>query len=574
MYNFKNMFVSPSALERAGAKTTVGPSAMDVIRSLSMKMELILLCCCLWFGVALAKEWDSKITDVTVYGNMAMIQRSVTLNLQAGENRLAIGHLPATLIDESMHIRLSNEAQVSIQDVKVERWFLEKAEELVSKKIEEQLNALDREDKNLDNEIKALKSQEKFLASIQVAADTKSSQELLAGKMDAATWTSTLTFLKKNLNEVYDQMTDVELKKKELEGKREVLKKQLQQVQSARPKEEKAVELILQARSPLSVEVVLSYLMHDVSWSPTYELRGLPQEDKVELVYSAEVRQKSGEDWQGVNLVLSTATPALGAQAPELQPWYIYLHKLQPARMMKGAMEQQMQLMRDATVAAAPAAEAPPPPSVVETKGASAIFAISGKRDVPSSEEATKVLVQRHIFPAQMSYLTIPKLSAHAYLKAVFENNSEYPLIAGSAMTYVDGDYVGKSALENKSVGEKLELSLGVDANIKIKYELIKRFERNKGMLSKKTELEYVYKVTCENYRNKPTTLQILDQVPISRNEDVEVSDVKLQPEPAEWNKENGKLTWNIELKPKEKRELTIGFLVSYPRDGIINGLF
>jgi hypothetical protein len=47
-----------------------------------------------------------------------------------------------------------------------------------------------------------------------------------------------------------------------------------------------------------------------------------------------------------------------------------------------------------------------------------------------------------------------------------------------------------------------------------------------------------------------------------------------LQPEPAEWNKENGKLTWNIELKPKEKRELTIGFLVSYPRDGIINGLF
>jgi uncharacterized protein (TIGR02231 family) len=539
-----------------------------------MKMELILLCCCLCFGATLAKEWDSKIFDVTVYGNMAMIQRSVTVNLQAGENRLQIGHLPTTLIDESMHIRLSNESQVAIQDVKVERWFLEKAEELVSKQIEEQLIALDREDKGLDNEMKALKSQEKFLSSIQIAADTKSSQELLAGKMDAATWTSTLTFLKKNLTEVYNQMTDLEFRKKELDDKREALKKQLQQVQSARPKEEKAVELVLQARSALSVDIVVSYLMHDVSWSPTYELRGLPQEDKVELVYSAEVRQKSGEDWQGVNLVLSTATPALGAQAPELQPWYIYLSKPQPARMMKAAMEPQMQMARDAVAMAVPEAEAPPPPSVVEAKGISANFAISGKRDIPSSDDATKVLVERHIFPAQMSYLTIPKLSAQAYLKAVFENNSEYPLIAGSAMTYVDGDYVGKSVLENKSVGEKLELSLGVDANIKIKYELVKRFERNKGMLSKKTELEYIYKITCENYRNKPTTLQILDQVPISRNEDVEVSDVHLSPEPAEWNKENGKLSWKVELKPKEKREITIGFLVSYPRDGIINGLF
>lgn len=538
-----------------------------------MKMEWILLFCCLWFGMALAREVDSKISDVTVYGNMAMIQRSVTVPLQVGMNYLQIGHLPTALIDESMHIRLSNENQVTIQDVKVERWFLEKAGEMVTKKIEAQLEALEREDKGLDNELKALKSQEKFLASIQVAADAKSSQELLAGKMDPATWTSTLTFLKKNLTEVYNQMTDLEFRKKELDNKKEALKKQLQQVQSARPREEKAVELSLQARTALSVDVTLTYLMHDVSWSPTYELRGLPAEDKVELVYSAEVRQKSGEDWQGVHLVLSTALPAMGAQAPELQPWYLYVNKPQP-RMMKAAMAPQLQMAQDAVAMAVPEVEAPPAPSVVEAKGVSANFAISGKRDIPSSDDATKVLVQRHVFPAQMSYLTIPKLSQHAFLKAAFENNSDYPLIAGSAMTYVDGDYVGKSVLQNRAVGEKLELSLGVDANIKIKYELVKRYERNKGMLSKKTELEYVYKITCENYRNRQTTLQILDQVPISRNEDVEVSDVRLNPEPAEWNKENGKLTWNVELKPKEKREITIDFLVSYPRDAMVNGIF
>jgi len=146
-------------------------------------------------------------------------------------------------------------------------------------------------------------------------------------------------------------------------------------------------------------------------------------------------------------------------------------------------------------------------------------------------------------------------------------------LIAGPAVTYVDGDYVGKSHLLNKAVGEKVELSLGIDPNIKIKHELVKRFERNKGMISKKTEIEYVYKITCENYRSKTAVLAVQDQAPISRHEDVEVSDIKLTPNADEWNKETGKLTWNLTVTPKEKKEILISFVVSHPRDAVISGL-
>jgi len=127
--------------------------------------------------------------------------------------------------------------------------------------------------------------------------------------------------------------------------------------------------------------------------------------------------------------------------------------------------------------------------------------------------------------------------------------------------------------LLNKAVGEKVELSLVIDPNIKIKHELVKRFERNKGMISKKTEIEYVYKITCENYRSKTAVLAVQDQAPISRNEDVEVSDIKLPPNADEWNKETGKLTWNLTVTPKEKKEILISFVVSHPRDAVISGL-
>jgi len=223
-----------------------------------MRIELILLGCCLVACTALAREVSSTISQVTVYNSMALLQREVKLQLNAGENRIEIGHLPTALMDESVHIRLGDEGQVQISDVKVERWFLEKAEELQVKKIEEQIAALDLQDLQADNEIKALKSQEKFLTSIQVAADAKASQELLQAKMDVASWSSTLTFLRKNLTTVYNEITELELQRKQLDNKREALKKQLQQVQSARPKEEKSIQLLLQSKTALSTDRGLS----------------------------------------------------------------------------------------------------------------------------------------------------------------------------------------------------------------------------------------------------------------------------------------------------------------------------
>jgi uncharacterized protein (TIGR02231 family) len=538
-----------------------------------MKLEWILLGCCLPAFALMAREVTSTITDVTIYNNMALLQRQIKVNLAAGENIIEIGHLPTALLDESVHIGLADEAQVQIQDVKVERWFLEKPEEVQTKKLEEEIAELDRQDKQFENEIKSLKNQEKFLVSIQVASDARTSQELLQGKMDVTTLNSTMVFLRKNLTEVYNAISDLELKRKELESKREALKKQLQQVQSSQPKEEKSIQLILQARAAVSAQVTIAYLLQEVYWSPTYELRALPAKDQVEMVYSAEVHQKTGEDWSGISLNLSTATPAVGAQAPEMQPWYLNLYRPRPVRAMSKVAEAAPQVAMLAADEMAAGAGYAPAPSVVESKGVSVNFNISGKRDLPSGEDATKVLIHRHVFPATLSYLTIPKLATNAYLKGAFENTSEYPFIAGTALTYVDGDYVGKSDLLNKAVGEKVELSLGIDPNIKIKHEQIKRNERNKGMISKKTEVEFLYKITLENYHAKAIVLQVEDQAPISRNEEIEVADIKLTPAPAEWDKESGKLTWKIDLKSKEKKELFIGFVISYPRESIVSGL-
>ena len=64
---------------------------------------------------------------------------------------------------------------------------------------------------------------------------------------------------------------------------------------------------------------------HGVAWSPKYDLRMHSQEGQLQVHYHGEVSQSTGEDWRDVCLVLSTATPSIGGDAPEPEPWHLHV---------------------------------------------------------------------------------------------------------------------------------------------------------------------------------------------------------------------------------------------------------
>ncbi len=146
-----------------------------------------------------------------------------------------------------------------------------------------------------------------------------------------------------------------------------------------------------------------------------------------------------------------------------------------------------------------------------------------------------------------MSYVTVPKLSPFVYLQGTLANESRYPLLSGPAVIYVDGDYVGKAHLKPLAPGESVDLSLGIDEGLKVKRELVKKFERNKGTLSKKHEMEYDYKIVVENFKKQNVQLKVVDQLPRPLQEEIELSDIKIVPEAGEWEKEKQRLTWPLE---------------------------
>ncbi len=524
-------------------------------------------------GVVSAAEVETKITAVTLYPSLAVITREGTVQLSAGENEITIPNLPAILVDESVRLSLSDDADVQIQNVRTDKWFLEKPEEQKIKQLQQQIEEVSQQIVQSQNEIQVLRTKEKFLASIQVASGQQSSQALAAGKMDAASWAATLEFLGKNLTGVYAGIAELEVRTQELKNKKEALQKQLEQAQHSTPKQAKSVSFVLQANKSQAEHLTVEYLLDQVSWKPNYEIRALPMAEKVELHYRARVTQLTGEDWDDVNLILSTASPARGAQAPELHPWdlsllKIVLHKREMEAPTAAKVAAEESLDQVAFAAAAPA------PSQAEVKGVSVAFNIAGKWNIPSGQDPVQVDIMNRTLPVKLSYMTIPKLSPFAYLRGVFANSTDYPLLSGESEVFVDGDYVGKVNLKSIAPGEEVDLSLGIDEGIKVKHELVKKFERTKGLLSKREEIEYQFKITLESFKSKPIALLIKDQMPRSLNEAIAVEDVQILPEPKEWNKDSGEFKWEMNLEPKKKTEITMQFVVSYPRGERVIGLF
>ena len=79
-----------------------------------------------------------------------------------------------------------------------------------------------------------------------------------------------------------------------------------------------------------SLTLDLATVISQAGWVPSYDVRLAPDAKTAELTFRAMVRQQTGEEWNNVDLTLSTARPAAGGAPPELYPWHISFFRPQP----------------------------------------------------------------------------------------------------------------------------------------------------------------------------------------------------------------------------------------------------
>jgi uncharacterized protein (TIGR02231 family) len=352
-----------------------------------------------------------------------------------------------------------------------------------------------------------------------------------------------------------------------------VLQQQLQSQNELFSRNSSEVVISLSAEAPTQVELEVRYMVQQAGWYPVYELRATNTTSPITLNYKANVFQGTGEEWKDVMLKLSTGNPTQSGLKPELYPWYLNFYEPMVLRERVGAGSAKKASYQVQTADLAPAESLAPAAGLadfVETiqTTLNTTFEISLPYTVASSNQPTLVDIRQHSVKASYAYAVVPKLETAAFLMARATGWEDFSLLPGEASIFFEGSFVGKSYIDPNNTGDTLAISLGRDPRIVVKRERLKDFD-SRGFAGTSKKESHAWEISVRNTKSEPITISIEDQLPVSQNAQIEVSNVVANE--ARRNDATGKLVWDITLQPNETRKVDFRYELKYPRNRRLN---
>ena len=352
----------------------------------------------------------------------------------------------------------------------------------------------------------------------------------------------------------------------------------LRQHQSKTRERESVITVKVDVSQSHKGKVALSYYSRDAYWTPEYDLRAESVESDINLTYKANIVQNTGNDWNNIELSLSTGNPSLNGTVSELSTWRLnYYRERRKQKAYK--MQKSRQLANYDSAIAFEGVELEEKSeerlsfsnslsnAELSESGTNYNFKINTPYDIPSQGKATAVEIKRMNIKSEFRYFAVPKKDDDAFLMARLTNWSGMNLIPGNSSIYFEGNYVGKSYIDPYGANDTLSVSMGRDKNIFIKREKIND-ECQNVLVSNAKKRTIEWKTTVKNQRKETIEITIQDQIPVSKVKEMIVSFENLSN--ADYDEKTGILTWKITLAAGELKEIGFAYSVKYPKNKVV----
>ena len=150
-------------------------------------------------------------------------------------------------------------------------------------------------------------------------------------------------------------------------------------------------------------------------------------------------------------------------------------------------------------------------------------------------------------------------------------NNGTSPLLAGPIHLFVGQRFIGTSHLEYVPVGDEVELLLGVEERLAVERKMILR-EVDKRRLRDRRQILYGYEIEIKNLLPVQAEIEVQDNIPVPRHEEISVKLVIITPEPSE-KKELNLMEWRLEAAAGATTNIQYEYQVEHPRSLQVVGL-
>lgn len=531
----------------------------------------------------------SDIKKVKLYLTSGELTHEKEIKIQQGRNKLVFTGISAFADQRS--IQFTNNGNARIVSLSTEMDFA--AAETFNPKIKELKDTLDKLKDRLQNTYDIISSYNAEQAVLNTNRDIKGNESLTADKIKAVA-----DFYRNRTLEISKAMSRLNKEKEFLTariGETRILLTEFNFIENQRSNQ---VIVLLDSDKAQTINGILKYQVSDCGWAPTYDLSVMDINQPINLKYKAQIYNNTGNEWKNVELVLSTSDPSLSATAPLLNPFFItyseYLADkrqkfVQPAReqaqsrtvlmneinmanqraydnyyleeegkFAKSGENKNLEVKQVATVQM----------KTLELSDLNAEFPIPHSFSCPSDARPYLVEIKDLTIPASFAHITVPKLDQGAFLLAKIVGWQELDLIAGPTSVYFAGNYVGMSEINTRNVADTLELSFGRDSKIQVQRKLKadKSIKKTSGSTKRDS---YFYELSVRNNRSVPITIDIFDQIPLSRSSDITVTVEELGG--GVHVLETGEVSYKVTIAPGETKSFELGYTVKYPKSQNIN---
>ena len=515
----------------------------------------------------------SKITAVTIYPQGAQITRDVTFSAPAGAHDLLITDLPANTAPDLIRLT-SPAATLGAFSLRMDR--LPPRDDLTSPEMEVAKTAVDAAEAKVRNaqsvidainaRVMAAEAQGAYLRSIKSEGDTATADglktiatmigaEVLAALQMSLTAQTELPAAQKPYDEAH----------KALERAREA-----QAALSQGDENYVALAVAVDLAAAGETRLTVTHFIYEASWQPVYDIM-LVRKDPASLTINRGVlvSQYSGEDWAGVALTLSTARPSAQSAPsslwPELRQIYdpdVQAKADERARMAEGAGLTEPMMEADM---AAPTVRATTT-AMTSFNGDTVIYSYPTPVNIASGVENLRLALDAVMVTPKIYAQAVPRYDATAFLMASFINDTGEIILPGPAYLFSDGTLKGGTQLEGIAAGDKAELAFGAIDGLRLTRDMPTRAEGDRGILSTSTQIEEIAILKLENLTAEAWPVRLLDLVPYSEQEDLEITyTADPASTEADVKGQRGILAWEFDMAAGDKKNVTLTYVISWP---------
>ncbi len=515
---------------------------------------------------------ELPIDSVIVLTDGAIISHLGKLDLKEGEQTVTLTKISRFLDEDS--IKVTGKGKITLIDV-VPRYFYEKLDDKDLSEIEVKIKKLKEELKEKEAEVEVTNQSIDSLDELIHSISSQFGEWGIRKGMEIDQFNAFYVFYSEQAEANRKSRLKLNKKIEDLQKEIRVLESRMNQLSQTKDQYYE-IDVTLDVTATTKIELEVSYSVGNVWWNPLYMVD--LSKERANIQRLARITNKSGFDWNNVSVVISTSN-RIPVEMSEVHPFYVGLqpeYKSIPTKAKRSVMRPQMGM--EASMPAPTAAlgggkigrQEPEEEMEIRTaqidisETGQQTFEIKGKNTIESSKEPKTLHLDAFELPLERMFYwasTNPKVVLTHELE-----NEKYFLLPGKVKVFLKGEYISQTTIPLIHPKEKFELGVVESFDLKIEKELVKREVSKKGMIKGKRVMDFGYEIKMKNFKEESVKLKIVDRIPHSTDENVNIELNNIKPVEPEKKNQNV-FEWELNLKGSEELKILYDFTVTFPQD-------